>query len=1096
MTNSQLILLRNITSAIARLQQPAVTNFLCKSTFTLVALLFSQMVLAATCKYEIVNEWNTGFQAKVSIMNESESPLNNWSVSWAWVAGSTFANGWEAAFDCANSACTATGPAWAPNISANQTFEFGFIGNKGVIDVPADSSIVINGDVCNTSGGTPTTPTPKPPTQNNVVSFLPAILDILFEEDESSLAAWALDASQSTIKFVSVKNSHTAETHKFAQDTNGVNPLDGSIDSEGNAILAIDLNGVETGIDIRNERMRNFVFETQLLPTAYIAVKLDPETLSAMNVGATEMQSITGKLSLHGVSQDIVAEVIVAKTSETSLMVSTVKPIIIDSKDFDFASGIDVLKGIASLAAIGEVVPVYFSLHYEANTGLALSLPNQPEAPTNLSAQYNATSANASLTWQDKSVNESGFIIRRKTADGLWSTVKNVLSNVTTYNETLVDIGNYDYKTIALNGSMPSAPSNTVRVIATDVPDPGSVVEGERIYLQQCNACHGPTGAGVGSFPSLTTPRDLDELAAYITDSMPLGNAGDCDEQCADDVVSYIQTFWIDDPDPGETACTVDGPINYGARQLKILTRSEYQRSVEDLLGVDFDAAAGLSEDNKIGLFANNTHTSIVSSSYSNYLIVAEEIAQWSADRNFSPALSCNAMDQSCVDTFLNDFAPRVFRRPLSTEELQTYNAMADGTLTEDDISEGIAMAIEAMLSSPQFLYRHELGEPNPNNPLLDSDAFELTSHEMATFLAYTFTGSTPDHILLEAANNDLLRTDSEILQQAIRLTGAATAQEIMGDFVASWLGTDDLDIAAKDESVWPDFDALVPHMKNEIRANFANVMLDRSESFSSLYDADFCYINQTLAQHYGIAGVFGNDLRRIETADRGGILANGAFMARWGEAVETSPIIRSVRVRRRMLCQDELPNPPAGTFEAREARLAELSDILSEPTTTNRYKNHLLTEGEPCSSCHLEYINPLGFGMEDFDTVGKLRFNDLNGNSIDATGQLFAPTDYNDTSEVEAFTGATGLAQVMSSLATAQSCLSKQMFRYVTGVGHNNIDISNPEAPDLADDEKDGYACEIENLTNAMMDESPRAMLEHFSTLDAIRYRKAWPRQ
>jgi len=82
-----------------------------------------------------------------------------------------------------------------------------------------------------------------------------------------------------------------------------------------------------------------------------------------------------------------------------------------------------------------------------------------------------------------------------------------------------------------------------------------------------------------------------------------------------------------------------------------------------------------------------------------------------------------------------------------------------------------------------------------------------------------------------------------------------------------------------------------------------------------------------------------------------------------------------------------------------------------------------------------------------------------------------------------------------MSTLPSAQSCLSEQMFRYVIGVGHENIDLSNPEGPNLATQERAGYACEIENLTNAMIQGSPRAMLESFSTLEAVRYRKAWPR-
>ena len=364
----------------------------------------------------------------------------------------------------------------------------------------------------------------------------------------------------------------------------------------------------------------------------------------------------------------------------------------------------------------------------------------------------------------------------------------------------------------------------------------------------------------------------------------------------------------------------------------------------------------------------------------------------------------------------------------------------------------------------------------------------------MASFLAYTFTGSTPDDILLTAAANDQLRSEADILDQAIRLTSAAGAKSVMGDFVGSWLGTADLDVAGKDDNVWPGFSDMVPHMKNEIREVFAHIMLDSNESFSSFYTADYTFVNQPLAAHYGIPGISGDAMQRVATTDRGGILANGAFMARWGEAVETAPIIRSVRVRRRMLCQEQ-PDPPAGTFAAREQKLAELSELLQDPTTTNQVKYHRLTEDEPCTNCHLQYINPLGFGMEDFDTVGNVRSADLNGNTIDAIGDLYAPNDYNNVNEVEGFIGTRDLGQVLSTLPSAQACIPKQMFRYVMGVGHDSIDNDNPEGPALSDAEKTGYACEIENLTQSMMNDNPRAMLERFSTLEAVRYRKAWSR-
>lgn len=259
-------------------------------------------------------------------------------------------------------------------------------------------------------------------------------------------------------------------------------------------------------------------------------------------------------------------------------------------------------------------------------------------------------------------------------------------------------------------------------------------------------------------------------------------------------------------------------------------------------------------------------------------------------------------------------------------------------------------------------------------------------------------------------------------------------------------------------------------------------------------YYSDYTFLNEELASYYGIPGVTGSNMRKVSSSNRSGILANGAFMSRWGESLETSPILRAVRVRNRMLCQ-EVPPPPAGTFEAREEKLAELSDLLQDPATTNRVKYHRLTEDAPCTTCHTTQINPLGFGMEDFDTVGRVRDADLNGNMIDAMGELFAPNDYSKTDEVEPFTGAVGLGEVLATLPSAQACIPKQMFRYFTGVGHDQIDPSNPEGAQLAEAEKVGYACAIEDLTNSMMNNSPRSMLESFGVLEAVRYRKAWSR-
>lgn len=1020
-------------------------------SFCLTFLLNSPLQ-AAICSVAIQDEWNTGFKAQITIANDGDV-FNEWQLHWTWPAGTALNNYWNATINCHDTGCQATPPAWKPTISTGNEYQFGFVANKGDGAAP---SFNIDGDVCS--------------------------------DNAEPAAAWTLSPSESNLSYVSLKKDQIAELNHFSRQNDGIIPLTGTIEADGSALLKVDLNSVETAVDIRNNRLLSFLFETETLPDAWFSTAIGPEIINGLPPGDTRLIQITGELSLHAITQQVTVDVLVTKLSAQTLSVSTVKPIIIDALSFDMLSGIESLKKIANLSQITRTVPVYFHLLFEANvnTAPALLLPQAPATPDELLVSFNQSELRNDLSWRDNSDVESHYLIRRRTADGNWKTSTDLGANARQASESLADTGNYEYKVIAVNNSIPSNASESVAIAVTEG---NPIIRGQSIFQSDCAGCHGTEGEGIGGIPALNVETDIQQLVNTIVTTMPFGNAAACDQGCAEDVAAYIQTLWV-----SEVTCDVNAnSIRYGARQLKILTRSEYQRTVEDLTGIDYPVAEGLSEDTLIGFFANNTHSAIVPAAYSNYLLVAEEIAAWLAERDFNPVLSCNSVEQNCANRLISDFAPKAFRRPLTTEEVSLYSAIVDGSQTGGDVKLGIQLALEGLLSSPQFLYRHELGEPNPGNNTLDNDAYELTSWEMATFLAYTFTGSTPDDELLAAAQRDELRTTEGINTQAQRLVSSGKA--VLSDFVGSWLGTKDLALAAKDPALWPGFPNLVPLLTTELNETFAHIMLDKSHPFSALYNADFTFLNSTLAQHYGIDGVSSDTFTKVPTNDRGGILANGAFMARWGEARESSPILRSVRVRRRMLCQDQ-PDPPAGTFAAREAKLAELATLLSDPTTTNRLKYHRLTEDSPCTSCHTQYINPLGFGMEDFDTLGRVRTQDLNGNTIDSSGELYAPENYRDIDQFLPFIGAKGLGSVLATLPSAQQCLPQQFFRFVMGVGHNEIDGSTPAAPQLSEPEQAGYACEIESLTNTMTEGSPAAMFEAFGTLDAVRYRKAWSRE
>ena len=127
---------------MVRLKRPTMFKSIIKPVIPLVALLSSQYVYAA-CQYEVADDWNSGFRALVTITNDTSSDFTDWGVSWAWTDGSTLQNGWNANIDCNGSSCTATGPSYALDVRANQSYTFGFIGTKAVRDVPALSLIHI-----------------------------------------------------------------------------------------------------------------------------------------------------------------------------------------------------------------------------------------------------------------------------------------------------------------------------------------------------------------------------------------------------------------------------------------------------------------------------------------------------------------------------------------------------------------------------------------------------------------------------------------------------------------------------------------------------------------------------------------------------------------------------------------------------------------------------------------------------------------------------------------------------------------------------------------------------------------------------------------
>jgi hypothetical protein len=378
---------------------------------------------------------------------------------------------------------------------------------------------------------------------------------------------------------------------------------------------------------------------------------------------------------------------------------------------------------------------------------------------------------------------------------------------------------------------------------------------------------------------------------------------------------------------------------------------------------------------------------------------------------------------------------------------------------------------------------------------LLDNDAYVLSDYEIASFLSYTLTGSTPDETLLTAAANGELATQEQLRQQAQRLLATDRAKQHLGVFAAQWMGTDNVLKAQKDGNLFPDFsDEVRQAMAAEAKAFFTHVFYDQSQSFGNLFNANYVVVNQPLADFYGLGSTGGDPAQMVKmdatAAHRGGLLTMGAFLANYADLTESSPVKRAVNVRTRFLCQDP-PKPDATIATFRAEKADELIKQLQGMVISNRDFVAEITKESPCNACHDQIINPLGFGLEDYDAAGRFRAVDANSLSIDSSGTLYGVNSLFDGNSID-FNGAKDLSEKFADLEPAQSCFSANVFRFAMDTGHDAIDVANENLGALTAEEKADYACSVDTLSETLATNGSMAdLFTRLGSLELVRFRK-----
>jgi mono/diheme cytochrome c family protein len=330
-----------------------------------------------------------------------------------------------------------------------------------------------------------------------------------------------------------------------------------------------------------------------------------------------------------------------------------------------------------------------------------------------------------------------------------------------------------------------------------------------------------------------------------------------------------------------------------------------------------------------------------------------------------------------CTTRIVTSFARRAFRRPVNARELEKYIALTErAQKDEGSFEEGLAIGLQAILVSPDFLFRIERDRPAVGK----ATANRISTHELATRLSYFLWASMPDDSLRRAADTGTLRDPKILAYQVRRMLRDPRSRALAENFGGQWLQFRALESLTRDRDKFPDFeDYLRLSMRRETEL-FVDHIIRTDRSVLDFIDGRYSFLNERLARHYKVAGVVGPEFRRVDLTGtpRGGVVTQGSVLAVSSYATRTSPVLRGKWVLDNLLNAPP-PEPPPDVPNLDETTIGT-SASMREQLEQHR-------KNPTCASCHRR-MDPLGFGLENFDAVGAWRTEDGKF-PIDASGLL-----------------------------------------------------------------------------------------------------------
>ncbi len=579
--------------------------------------------------------------------------------------------------------------------------------------------------------------------------------------------------------------------------------------------------------------------------------------------------------------------------------------------------------------------------------------------------------------------------------------------------------------------------------------------------------------------------------------------------------------------------CT-DPPADPGPAYVRRLTNEEYVNTVEDVLGVDVsDLRARLPKDLYVDGFKNTATALAVSGRRAEqYAALARRVAGRVDPGWLAARATCRLGERSCEQTFVRDVGLRLFRRPLTQDEVDRFARLFRVVQSQgDDYERAQRLVIEAMVQAPQFLYRLEADFPQTELPTralgvddfqavgpgrvahklvlaagryrlsvnagvaggakpqavvarlddavvgrwsvsgahpsayvttfevgpaqagprrlvveggraLDFDGAQIVGplalsldltgadapagvrpvndYEMASRLSYFIWHSAPDRALLEAAAVGQLHTSQQITAQAKRMLADPRARRALRSYVDQWLRLDVLDTVERDRQDYPQFNAaLVAAMKDETHRLFEDIIWTQRADLMDVFTSPRTWTTADLARLYGLAptstGVAPYDLSGLD--ERGGLLTQASVLTMTASGNTTSPTHRGLYVQTHFMCQHIGPRPATSP--------ADVPQIGPHASKRERFAQH--THDPQCAYCHRK-MDPIGFGLENFDAVGRYRSRDASGQSIDPAGRLLTARG-----QVR-FDGPAELGQALHDSKLVEDCVVQNVYQYALG--------------------------------------------------------------